>query len=134
MANRSCGSPRTKGEKMYEQWKRHKRIHYLFPKESGMYRARVNRQQNNLIEVCIAYQSSTPGLIVHKDLDRPGWNVTHEASGLAAKTGLPSRKLAFIVAGVLGGLCDWTALTGVEMTSVGKAVLEKTNMMRWLSI
>jgi hypothetical protein len=116
---------------MYE-WKRHKRIHYLFPEESGMYRARAGRQQNNLIEVCIAYQSSTPGLIVHKHLDKPGWNVTHEASGLTAVSQVKSRRLAFLIAGVLGGICEWTQATGREISLVGREALERTNMLEWL--
>ena len=117
---------------MYEQWKRHKRIHYLFPEESGMYRARTNREQNNLIKVCIAYQSCTPGLIVHKCLDKRGWNVTHEASGLATVRRVKSRRLAFLIAGVLGGICDWTQATGREMSLVGREALELTNMLKWL--
>ena len=63
----------------------------------------------------VARETDIPGLVVHRDLDHAGqptrerWTMTHEASGLAARTGVVSIHLLRELLALIAGLdIDWT--------------------------
>jgi hypothetical protein len=108
--------------------KSHKRFVYAFPEESGMYRGK-----HALIETVYAYTTATPGLIVHKHLTRRGqWCIAHIGTGLKIKS-FPTRRLAYWIAGVLGGICEWTAETHADIQAIGAQALDRTDMRTWLN-
>jgi hypothetical protein len=92
---------------------------------------------------CTAIRTKTAGLIVtpvvilkHGEnvFEGHGYTITHQYTGasvLPAGRGVTIR-VARLVAGVLGGICDWTEADKDAMTKKGAAALNEYKLMDWL--
>ena len=74
---------------------------------------KVNGPSGPISRDVAAYQTGTPGLIVHRRVNpkgpSTGWVLTHHASGLALSGyGFKTRAQAVAFAGVIASLADWT--------------------------
>jgi hypothetical protein len=89
-----------------------------------------------------AERTATPGLIVtpYEPLDPPRdfrgkrFVITHEATGTRVTPDYVklSRRVARLVAGALGGVCDWTFTDRATGSKTAWDALTTTGMVKWL--
>jgi hypothetical protein len=73
-----------------------------------------NRRSRRKVDAAALW--SEAGLAVTRSFERPGWTITHLASGYAVKQGIGRQRDAIIVARRLLDAGDWTR-TKAEVTS-----------------